>query len=82
MAQRQVGESVIRNHDGVLPTCVIAATEVYQTPLLAGCEFRLARLLATADEWEETNWHRAFLDARGVVPSSDEPVDRPIGHPT
>jgi hypothetical protein len=55
LAQRQVGESVIRNHDGVLPTCAIAATEVYQTPLLAGFEFRLAKLLAAADERKEAN---------------------------
>jgi hypothetical protein len=39
----------------VLPTCEIAATEVYQTPLLAGFEFRLAKLLAAADEREEAN---------------------------
>jgi hypothetical protein len=55
LARRQVGDSVIRNHDSVLPKCVIAATDVYQTPLLDGFEFRLARLLAAADEREEAN---------------------------
>lgn len=47
--------TVFGNHPGVPPTRVIAATEIYQTPLLPGFELPLARLLAAADEWEETD---------------------------
>jgi len=47
--------SVFSNQPGVPPVRVVAATESYQTPLLPGFELPLARLLAAADEWEETN---------------------------
>ena len=47
--------TVFGNHPGVPPERIFAANEAYQTPLLPGFELPLARLLAAADEWEETN---------------------------
>jgi hypothetical protein len=47
--------TVFGHHHGVPPERNVAANEAYQAPLLPGFELPLARLLAAADEWEETN---------------------------
>jgi Uma2 family endonuclease len=47
--------SVFTNRPGAPPVRVITAAETYQTPLLPGFELPLAKLLAAADEWEETS---------------------------
>jgi Uma2 family endonuclease len=46
--------SVFSTRPGATAARIIAATEIYQTPLLPGFELPLAKLLAAADEWEET----------------------------